>query len=229
MKNVFASAAKMLLVRVLAAMDATWWPIRQSEWKHPQPAAIHSARKTYRANRGVIVASPGTDAARKAAERQTDVLVQAGYLQAQRRARGRYLRLTDGAEDRLRQLCGLPGLWLCYETVRRYVGSDWTPETVLNDGRGWGDGHGRELAFTEQLVLPSLVSGVAESASDVRGRVYYRRVADIPDWPPPEDIEPVYELAKLYDEETKAVRERILATDIGSLEIELPLPCSMRT
>jgi len=230
MKNVSNSAARTLLVRTLAATDAVWWPIRQSEWVHPRPAAVYFARKAYRDNRGVIVAAPGTDAARKAAERQTDAMIQAGYLKARRRARGRYLRLTDEAEDRVRQLCGLPGLWLSFEAVRRHVRLDWTPETALNNGRGWGDGHSQELAFVELLMLPSLARGVVVSASTVRGHVFYRRTADVPDWPPPpaEGIEPEIELARLYHEETKAVRERILATDVGSLEIgELPLPRSM--
>ena len=230
MKNVSTSAARTLLVRTLAATDAVWWPIRQSEWKHPRPAAVYFARKAYRDNRGVIVAAPGTDAARKAAERQTDAMIQAGYLEARRRARGRYLRLTDEAEDRVRQLCGLPGLWLSFEAVRRHVRLDWTPETALNNGRGWGDGHNQELAFVELLMLPSLIRGVVVSTTTVRGHVFYKRIADVPDWPEPaEDIEPEIELARLYHEETKAVRERILATDIGSLEIgELPLPCSVR-
>jgi hypothetical protein len=229
MKNVSASAARTLLIRVLAATDAVWLPIRRSEWEHSRPAAIHFARASCRSNRGVIVAAPGADAVRKSAERWTDAMIQAGYLKARRRARGRYLRLTDEAEDRVRQLCGLPGLWLSFEAARRHVRPDWTPETALNNGRGWGDGHSQELAFVELLMLPSLIRGVVVSASTVRGHVFYKRIADVPDWPEPaEDIEPEIELAKLYHEEAKVVRERILATDVGSLEIgELPLPCSM--
>jgi DNA-binding transcriptional ArsR family regulator len=223
------SEAKALLVRVLAESDAVWLPIRQSEWEHSRPAAIYFAREAFRANRGVIVAAPGSDAERKAAERAITALVQAGYLKARHRARGRYLRLTDEAEDRLRQLCGLPGLWLAYEAVRRHVGPTWTPEIALNGGRGWGDGHGRELVFVELLLLPALIRGIVVAGSDVYGRVYYRRIADAPSWSEPvEDIEPDFALAALYHEETKAARQRILATDVGSLELgELPLPCAM--
>jgi hypothetical protein len=225
-KNVPVTEAKALLVRVLAATDAIWLPLRQQEWEHSRPAAIYFARKAFRTNRGVIVAAPGADAVRKAAERQTDALVQAGYLRARQRARGRYLRLTDEAEDRLRQLCGLPGLWLSYETVRRYVGPTWTPEIALNDGRGWGDGYSQELVFVEELMLPALIRGVVESGSTIYGHTFYRLVANVPDWPElVEDIEPDVELARLYYDEVKAARERILATDASSLEIgELPLP-----
>jgi hypothetical protein len=224
MKNAFE--AKALLVRVLAESNAPWLPLRQPEWEHSRPAAVYFARKAFRANRGVIVTVPGSDATRKAAEREITALVRAGYLKARRRARGRYLRLTDSAEDRLRQLCGLPGLWLSYETARRHVGPTWTPETALNDGRGWGDGHSQELAFIEELMLPALIRGIVVSGSTLYGHTFYRLAASVPDWPEPvEDIEPDPELARLYYDEVKAARERILAADVGSLEIgELPLP-----
>jgi hypothetical protein len=118
---------------------------------------------------------------------------------------------------------------LSYETVRRYVGPTWTPETALNDGRGWGDGYSQELVFVEELMLPALIRGIVVSGSTIYGHTFYRLVANVPDWPEPvEDIEPDVELARLYHEEVKAARERILATSVGSLEIgEVPLPCSM--
>lgn len=224
MKSI-AEDSLRLLVRVLAATDAVFWPVRRAEWEHPRPAAIYAARQSFR--RGVIVSSPGTAAERKSAERLTDALIQAGLLKARRRGRGRFLRLMDAAEDRLRQRCGLPGLWLSYETVRR-IRESWTPETELNDGRGWGDGRSRELAFVELLMLPSLVRGYAESCSTIRGHVYYRRMADPPEWPEPtEELpEPSEELGALYHQEAAAARERILAADAGALEIGL-LPRAM--
>ena len=220
-----------LLVRVLAATDAAFWPIRKAEWEHPRPAAVMVARDSIRRNCGVVVPSPGTDAERKASERLADSLIRAGCLKARRRGRGRFLRLTDDAEDRVRQLCGLPGLWLSFETVRRYVRETWTPEVIINDGHGWGDGRSRELVFVELLMLPALVRGVAASGADVQGHVYYRRVKDVPSWPlPTEELAPLPTLAELYHQEAAAARERILAADVGSLEIgELPLPCSMGT
>ena len=219
-----------LLVRVLAATDAAFWPIRKAEWEHPRPAAVMVARDSIRRNCGVVVPSPGTDAERKAGERLADSLVRAGCLKARRRNRGRFLRLTDEAEDRVRQLCGLPGLWLAFETVRR-VRETWTPEVIISDGHGWGDGRSRELVFVELLMLPALVRGVVLSGSDVQGHVYYRRVQGVPSWPlPTEELEPSPELAGHYHQEAAAARERILSTDVGSLEIgELPLPCSMGT
>ena len=218
-----------LLVRVLAQIDATFWPIRRAEWEHPKPTAIRAAQDAFQRHRGVIVPSPGTDAERKAAERLVDSLIQSGYLKALRRGRGRFLRLSATAEDRVRQLCGLPGLWLSFETVRRYVREAWTPEVVINDGRGWGDGRSQELHFVELLMLPALVRGVVVAGSDVQGHVYYRRVQDVPSWPQPAgELELLPELARYYYQEAVATRERILATDVGSLEIgELPLPCSM--
>ncbi len=217
-----------LLVRVLATTDAAFWPIRRPEWEHLRPAAIVAARDSIRRNCGVIVPSPGTAAERKAAERLTDSLVQAGHLKARRRGRGRFLRLTDEAEDRVRHRCALPGLWLSFETARRHVGATWTPEVALNDGVGWGDGRSRELAFVELLMLPALIRGVVVSGSDVQAHVYYRRVKDVPSWPLAEEPEPEPMLAELYRQEAAAARGRILAADVGSLEIgELPLPCSM--
>lgn len=218
-----------LLVRVMAAGDAVFRPMRRAEWEHPRPAAIRSAQDAFRRAGGVIVSAPGTAAERKSAERLADSLIHAGYLKARRRGRGRFLRLGDEAEDCVRQLCGLPGLWLCFETVRLYVREEWTPEVAINDGRGWGDGHSQELAFVELLMLPALVRGVAVSGSDLQGHVYYRRVADVPTWPTPtEDREPLPELARYYGEEAAAARERVVMADVGSLELgELPLPCAM--
>ena len=122
----------------------------------------------------------------------------------------------------------LPGLWLAFETVRRFVRVEWTPEVELNDGRGWGDGCSRELTFVESLMLPALIRGVAESRSTIRGHVYYRRTAAVPDFPPSEEVEPVPELAKYCLDELTAVRSRILGSDPGSLGLgEIPLPCSI--
>lgn len=218
-----------LLVCVLAATDAIWLPLRAAEWQHPRPGCVYAAQQAFRQNRGVLAPFPGTAAERKSGERLVDAMIQSGYLQARRRGRGRFLRLVDTAEDRLRQMCGLPGLWLSFETVRRHVRNDWTPEIALNSNRGWGDGRSQELAFVELLLLPALARGLAESGSNVRGHVYYRRVGDPPAWPEPaEDIEPVPELARLYSDELRAARERILAADVGSLEIGLlPIPCSI--
>jgi hypothetical protein len=175
------------------------------------------------------VSFPGGAAERKRGERLTDHCIHAGYLTARSRVPGRCLLLPDGAEDCVRQLCGLPGLWLAFETVRRFVRDDeWVPEIALNDGRGWGDGCSRELTFVESLLLPALIRGVAESRSTIRGHVYYRRTAAVPDFPPSEEVEPVPELAKYCLDELTAVRSRILGSDPGSLGLgEIPLPCSM--
>jgi hypothetical protein len=217
--------AETILVRVLAATDAAWLPIRRPEWTHPGPAGVYTAQTSFRQCGGSIVPAPGTDATRKVAERAIDRLIDAGDLTVRRRKRGRFLRLTEDAEDRIRRACGLPGLWLCFETVRRHVRQQWTPETALNDGRGWGDGCSRELAFVELLLLPALARGIAVSASDVFGRVRYRRLANVPAWPTPEDEEPVRELAELYYAERTAERERILRSAPTGLEIGfLPLP-----
>jgi hypothetical protein len=216
-----------LLGRVLAATDALFLPLRASEWRHPSSATVMSGRDAFRCN-GVSVSFPGGAAERKRAERLTDHCIHAGYLTARSRVRGRFLLLTDDAEDCVRQLCGLPGLWLAFETVRQYVRDEWTPEIALNDGRGWGDDHSSELAFVEALLLPALVRGVAESRSTIRGHVYYRRVADVPDFPPPEEVEPMSELAKLYCDELVTTRSHVLMRDVGSLELgEIPLPVAM--
>lgn len=221
-----------LLVRVLATLDAAFWPVRRGEWEHPRPASVYAARQSLWRYGGVLVPAPGTEAERKASERRVDALIHAGHLKARRRGRGRFLRLTEATEDRLRQRCGLPGLWLSYETVRRCVRKTWTPETDLNDGCGWGDGRSRELAFVELLLLPALARGYVESGSTICGQVYYRRTADPPAWPEPaeellEEV-PDPDAAALYHQEAAAARERLLTTDVGALEIGLlPLPCSM--
>lgn len=235
MKNILSdlpadSPALRLLVRVLATTDAAYWPIRAAEWKHPLPAAIVAARHAVRNRGGVLLTAPGTDADRKAAERLTDALIASRYLRTRRRARGRYLRLTDEVEDKLRPLCGLPALWLAFETARRLSAMKWTAEIDLNHGKGWGDNREQGLVFVEHLLLPALVRGVVESASTVHGHVYYRRVAEPPTWPSveTEEIEPNAELARYYHEETKAAREKILSTDVGAMEIgAIPLPVSL--
>jgi hypothetical protein len=219
-----------LLVRVMAATDAVWLPLRSYEWKHPCPAAIYTAQQSYRKHQGVIVPMPGTALARKRAELAIDRLIQAGHLTAQRRGRGRYLRLTDETEDQLRKCCGLPGLWLSFETVRRLPAGQLTPEIDLNDGRGWGDGHENELRFVEYLMLPVLIRGFAKTESTIRGHVWYGRAAEPPaDWP--ESVMDTWDtdsgLRRLYVEELKATRKRLAEADVGNLEIGfLPLPCS---
>jgi DNA-binding transcriptional ArsR family regulator len=217
-----------LLARVMAAADAVWLPLRACEWKHPCPAAIYTAQQSYRKHPGVIVPMPGTALARKRAELAIDRLVQAGHLTARRRGRGRYLRLTDETEDRLRIRCGLPGLWLSFETARRLPAGQLTPEIEMNDGRGWGDGHENELRFVEYLMLPALARGFAKAESTIRGHVWYRQ-AELPaDWPMPGNDEPPDDnLARLYVEELCTTRKRLAEADVGHLEIGfIPLPCS---
>jgi DNA-binding transcriptional ArsR family regulator len=175
---------------------------------------------------------PGTALARKRAELTIDRLVHAGHLEARRRGRGRYLRLTDETEDRLRIRCGLPGLWLSFETVRRLPAGQLTSEIDLNGGRGWGDGNHNELRFVEYLMLPALIRGFAKAESTIRGHVWYGRAAEPPaDWPMPDldaADEPDGNLARLYSEELCAARKRLTEADVGSLELGfIPLPCSM--
>lgn len=217
-----------LLVRVLAVMDAPFLPIRRVEWTHPIPAAIYQAREVWKRNRGVAVAISGSDRERKDGQRLIDRLIERGGLSAVRRGRGRLLRLSDDAEDRVRALCGLPSRWLSYETVRRYLDSSWTPEVALNGGCGWGDGHSQGLGFLELLVLPALIHGYAESSSTFHGHVYYRRLADPPEVPPEGDAEPDPAAARLYASELMAERQQIVQRRMNPTEIGLlPLPVAM--
>lgn len=218
-----------LLTRVLAATDAMFLPLRGCDWQHPRPAAVAIARAAFRDRGGVVIHSPGTPAERKRAERLIASCTEAGMLIARQRYRGQFLRLADDSEDFVRQLCGLPGLWLSFETVRRHVRDEWTPEIALNDGRGWGDGHGSELSFIESLMLPALVRGVAESRSTIRGHVCYRRVAPVPEFfADTEEVEPSPTLARFYVDELRAARSAISTAPTGVFELgELPLPVSM--
>jgi hypothetical protein len=218
-----SGALSELLVRVLAAQDAIFLPIRKSEWKAAN--AISHARQQYRICDGAAVVVGGSDRERKAGQRLGDQAVALGLVVTRHRGRTRYMRLTDKAEDRLRQQCGLPGLWLSFETLRRLPPKQWIREIDLNDGKGWGEQDAAGLRFVEWLMLPALLRGWADSGSTTRGHVYYRRLADPPEWPLGEEVEPEPELAQFYGQELLFARQRILDTSVSPLELgELPLP-----
>lgn len=219
--------AARLLVRVLGRQDAVWLPIRCSEWEHPRPAAIYHAQQAYRRNGGITIVIGGSSAERKSGERSIDRLLAAGYLKARQRKRGRLLWLADVAEDRVRQLCGLPGLWLSFETARRF-NQDWVRETAFNDGKGWGDGRSQELNFVEALMLPCLIRGIVHASSTIHGHVLYQRLKASPPWPvPTEDVEPDETLTRYYYEERSTERQRIVTnpetspTELGFVPLSL--------
>jgi hypothetical protein len=121
-----------------------------------------------------------------------------GLLVVRRRARVKYpnAKLTDRGDARARALCGLPGrpvamLFLAHavEWGERFEPSRagnwcerldpsppevrWVPEIWFNNGRGWGDGHSKELSSVELDYLPGARLGWVRCTSSVRGNTAY--------------------------------------------------------
>jgi hypothetical protein len=147
-----------LLVRILAAQDAVWLPMRRSEI--PFRRNIESARKAWRGYQGVMTPCDLFELIGPSV--RGDVILTQG---------GRYVRLTDQGEDRARALCALPSRAESFDAVRKLVGEDWVDENDL----------GADRRFVEMLMLPALQRGFVEAKCGNDGQVFYRRVGDPPE------------------------------------------------
>lgn len=219
-----ATEQETALVDVLAAVDATFAPLRQ--WKpRVRVTNVYEGRRDY-PSAGVALRGGGKGAAQKRTERALDDLVQGGFVERIKNAvRTTGVRLTGAGEARARALCGLPGPACGVATVREVVAYSDAPdrpdgcpagawETWLA-GVNWTDTQDRaarrELVFQEECALPALLRGWLEPNSTIKGHVLYtateagRAVAADP--PPIKDV-----LAPDGVEPAEGLRERYYVT-----------------
>lgn len=166
-----------LLLRILAATDALWLPVRT--W--PEAMTHWQLRQRFLSHGWALdAASEGANRAEQS--RRLRALAGAGHLSIRYQQRTPLVRLSDATEDRLRATIGhagsILGGWLTCERVAE-VGGEWVPEWKL---AGWdaarparsGDDVTRELVLVEDLALPALIRGWLESNASARRRVAYR-------------------------------------------------------
>jgi hypothetical protein len=189
MKKAPKSDDMMILAKILAVTDATFWPMRN--WDGRLPAVTYERRQKYR--KGGCTWSAArfgggtTDVDRKAISRvlQTlglNELVSTGTGSSSRTAT---VRLTPHGDAIARVLCGLQSLSQALPIVRKAIclsnepdafennGLVWVRETALTDCQ-WGDPeHVRKLSDLQESLIPALVAGLVDSNSDVAGRTWY--------------------------------------------------------
>jgi hypothetical protein len=169
-------------VRILAAQDAVWVPLR--DWGGSRPANVYRARREFDAHGIHWRSTAMTEQQSRDRSRELDGLRKRGRITCfQPRAKTLRARLSDRAEAETRALCGLPPLaaavGLMGELARhsrrkaRTLDRLWVPEVKLNRGRGWGDDHHRELVAVEDTLLPALARGWVVSLATVQRHVYY--------------------------------------------------------
>jgi hypothetical protein len=234
------------LVRILAATDAVWKPMRQEDWVRPTPTVLYEHRTRF-ASKGVPWHSGDpTEAGRKASQRTLEDLASAGLLTLHGRERRAAVRLTEKGDIVARALADLPNVDDAHSSLREVIRLE-----SSGDGQGpmaselWlaelpnysnNDDCYLELWIVQRLLLPALWRGWIDADSDCCGRVYYsatadgRQLAKLPPPTLPANLPPPDEdAAELYDSEVIAARERLrqakpdCAGEIGYL----PLPASI--
>jgi len=169
-------------------------------------------------------------------------MAHAGLVKLARRRETRLVgaQLTSKGETTARVFCGMSG-WpaslASEDELRRLAGSQfaaregrWISERGLA-GIDYG-GDTSEFVLVESLLLPSLVSGRAESLADSAGRVWYR-LADA--GPPPDesapDVEPCDDLRTFYDAEIRRYLHEFTTTKPrNTFEIgPIPMPACVQT
>lgn len=200
---------KMLLCRIAARTDGLWLPMRFASTRAMAYSAVAEQRQRYR-TAGLPIVAGGDDATRKGHERLLGSLEGGKLLELRRRgSRAVSGRLTPLGDD----VAGLllprgtvfeawPLLKDIAKTERRFGGRSNSGFLLENDC--WGLRDPRKLTIKEDEVLPLLIRGWAEAASDTAGRIGYRitpsgRVALEAGRPPrPAPVEYAPELADEY-------------------------------
>jgi hypothetical protein len=231
------------LVQLLAKQDALFVALRDpraSYW-----AAVWAARWGFQ-REGMPYESGGRDAAEwKRLQRVKDALAERGFLsQIRRGRRTAAVQLTDAGDDTARMLSAMPLSKLAFlerlSRLARHAQTSidgWIPEVLLNEGRGWGDGHSKELALVIDEALPALARGWAESNCNLHGNVYYRLTdsgraiaAEPSKATHAADVLPFANGVELYFERTKAELSTLHAGPFVTREIgAIPLSCSLET
>lgn len=229
-----------MLVGFLGELDAVFLPSRS--WAKPRPANVYFARRDYSTS-GLTFRCGGGDAtARKAAERVVDALLSAGLVSLRRRGRGLRWRLTEAGDVRARGLVGLSGLddaLSALGEIRRLARGRrrdlWIRETALAGVRYEGKRASEGLMLAENMLLPALVRGFAESGADIEGRASYRLTSSGRAWlkgaePPEDPFEPTEEVRRVYFQALRAEQARLgfdkprLPSEIGLIRLPVSDP-----
>lgn len=236
-----------VLVRILAATDALWKPMRRADWgSFSIPTVLYEHRKRF-ASAGVASHSGATtEAGRKADQRTSEALASSGLLTLHGRERRVAARLTEKGDILARALAGLANVEAGYlsvcEVLRLESPGEWPGPMASElwlaglDSYANSDDCRHELHAVQELALPALWRGWLESGSDIEGRVWYhatdqgRAVAKLPKPELPADLPTMdNHAADLYDAEVIAIRERLRHTapdhcnELGCI----PLSCSI--
>jgi len=177
--------ATEILVEILAATDAIWMPLR--DWSGSRPTNVYYARSQFARHGVTWRAGNRTETELKARSRTLQDLKDTGKVLAwQPKLKSLRVKLTANTEAEARRWCKLPPLAAAVATTREIAKhSDRKPtllnrfyvaETVLNDGKGWGDATKEErrgLVLTEEMLAPALHRRWVVSLSDIQGHVYF--------------------------------------------------------
>jgi len=165
-----------VLVRILAATDAVWKPMRQEDWVRPTPTVLYEHRKRF-ASTGVPWHSGNpSEAGRKASQRTLEFLASAGLATLHGRERRAAVRLTEKGDTVARALADLPNVddahFYLQEVIRQETTGDgqgpMASELWLADLRNYSNtDHCRtELWIVQRLLLPTLWRGWMNAESD---------------------------------------------------------------
>ena len=240
-----------ILVSLVAATDAIWLPSRECHGGgNGVNAAVtncHELRKQFGEFGLSLASGETTDAGRKQKQRAVDDMSSKSLLTIAKPGLTKtiFVKLTEGAYGHIRQQCGLPGSGVGFRTLELVAEHSkrpatvmqdiWIPETKLNGGRGWGDGHQNELFDVAQRALPALVAGWLTTNCDSSRRVYYNvtatgwRLLDDGWKPDPIDIAPLNEEIEIAYYECLPIERAKLTTRAPNRGGELgcsPIPNS---
>jgi hypothetical protein len=108
-----------ILIRVLAATDAIWLPMRVFEPRE-LPTNTYFARRNYPMHGAGWITDDESEAERKVAQRTVARMANGELIETFRGVAGKVgsIKLTDGGEAKARAMCGLPDLGHGLGTVR---------------------------------------------------------------------------------------------------------------
>jgi hypothetical protein len=225
--------AGTLMIRILAATDAVWLPLR--DWSGPRPTNTAEARRLFR-RAGVAWLFGGTEQERKEAQRAIEAMAKIGAVVVRRPSKTKAIcvRLSDEAEATTRAKCRLPGLrdsWLAAREIeKRGGGEQWVSEFAMSKRDEWPSG---QMAI-EYMSLWALSRELVESNSTIKGEVRYRLTPRGVGWldstkqPEEPDIDGDEAACRFYDTQVVAALDRLSTlTPANPREIgEIPLPAS---
>lgn len=230
-----------ILVRILAATDAVWKPMRQADWATPTPTVLYEYRKRFSSAGVPWHSGDATEAGRKANQRTLEGLASAGLVTLHGRERRAAVRLSEKGDILARALAGLGNVDAGHCSLCEVLGlhDKMASELWLArlDNYANTDDCRRELVIVQQLMAPALWRDWVESGSDCHGRVWYwatkqgREVAKLPEPTLPADLPPMdKDAADLYDAEEIAYRDRLRhakpdhSNELGFIPLSASIP-----